>query len=50
MKAGNDVEAAVRDCKQQRAAMVAGDAVALGELLDEDFTLTHMTGYEQSKA
>ena len=51
MKSGNDVEAAVRaDYEQQRDAMVAGDAVALGEMLDEDFTLTHMTGYEQSKA
>jgi hypothetical protein len=34
----------------QRQAMVAGDADALGALLAEGFTLTHMTGYRQPKA
>ncbi|MCA4135258.1 nuclear transport factor 2 family protein [Arthrobacter sp. M4] len=31
-------------------AMVAGDIEELDGLLAEDFTLTHMTGYVQSKA
>jgi ketosteroid isomerase-like protein len=31
-------------------AMVAGDVAALASILAEDFTLTHMTGYVQSKA
>ncbi|WP_331750030.1 nuclear transport factor 2 family protein (plasmid) [Streptomyces longwoodensis] len=31
-------------------AMVEGDTAALGDLLAEDFTLTHMTGYVQPKA
>lgn len=30
-------------------AMVEGDTDSLDELLDEDFTLTHMTGYVQPK-
>ncbi|PPL17969.1 hypothetical protein GY24_10945 [Microterricola pindariensis] len=30
--------------------MVLGDTNALDDLLDEGFTLTHMTGYVQSKA
>jgi len=34
----------------QRVAMVAGDAESLRRLLSEDFVLTHMTGYEQSRA
>jgi len=34
----------------QREAMLRGDADALGGLLAETFTLTHMTGYVQSKA
>jgi len=34
----------------QRQAMVDGDADALGALLADGFTLTHMTGYRQSKA
>jgi hypothetical protein len=34
----------------QREAMVAGDAESLGRLLSEDFVLTHMTGYRQSRA
>jgi hypothetical protein len=45
-----DIEAAIRiNYAAQRDAMVAGDADALGELLAEGFTLTHMTGYEQSR-
>jgi len=34
----------------QRRAMVAGDADALGALLADGFTLTHMTGYPQPMA
>ena len=34
----------------QRRAMVAGDADALGALLASDFTLVHMTGYRQPRA
>jgi ketosteroid isomerase-like protein len=48
---GTDVAAAVRvNYESQRQAMVAGDADALGALLADDFTLTHMTGYLQPKA
>lgn len=32
-----------------RDAMVVGDTSALDSLLDDGFTLTHMTGYVQSK-
>jgi hypothetical protein len=43
--------AAVRaNYEDQRRAMVVGDADALGALLAEDFTLTHMTGYRQPRA
>jgi hypothetical protein len=43
--------AAIRaNYEAQRDAMVAGDAEALGALLDDGFTLTHMTGYVQPKA
>lgn len=43
-------EAAIRaNYAQQREAMVAGDADALGALLADGFTLTHMTGYLQPK-
>ncbi|MDT0568478.1 nuclear transport factor 2 family protein [Streptomyces sp. DSM 3412] len=31
-------------------AMDEGDTAALDDLLDDDFTLTHMTGYVQPKA
>jgi hypothetical protein len=31
-------------------AMVAGDIAALDHILAEEFTLTHMTGYVQSKS
>jgi hypothetical protein len=34
---------------EQREAMVAADTTALEALLDEEFTLTHMTGYVQPK-
>jgi hypothetical protein len=45
------VESAVRaNYAAQRRAMVAGDADALGVLLADDFTLTHMTGYRQPRA
>ena len=45
------VESAVRaNYAAQRRAMVAGDADALGALLADDFTLTHMTGHRQPKA
>jgi hypothetical protein len=32
------------------AAMVAGDLAELDDILSEGFTLTHMTGYEQSRS
>jgi hypothetical protein len=35
--------------RAQLNAMVEGDTAELGELLHEDFTLTHMTGYVQPK-
>lgn len=45
-----DVADAVRAAwAEQREAMVAADTTALGPLLDEGFTLTHMTGYVQPK-
>lgn len=34
----------------QRDAMIFGDVTLLDSLLDDDFTLTHMTGYKQPKA
>jgi hypothetical protein len=46
-----DIRTAVlANYEDQRRAMVAGDADALGELLAADFTLVHMTGYRQPKA
>jgi Domain of unknown function (DUF4440) len=33
----------------QREAMMAGDAAALGDELARDFSLTHMTGYVQTR-
>jgi hypothetical protein len=46
-----ETDATVRcNYEAQRQAMVAGDADALGALLGDDFTLVHMTGYEQTKA
>jgi uncharacterized protein DUF4440 len=47
---GARAEAARANYAAQRQAMVDGDADALGALLAEDFTLTHMTGYRQPKA
>jgi ketosteroid isomerase-like protein len=45
-----DTTTAVRaHYEAQRRAMVAGDADALGALLADGFTLTHMTGYRQRK-
>jgi hypothetical protein len=45
-----NVDAAVRgNYEAQRDAMVAGDSDALGALLADGFTLTHMTGYSQPK-
>ncbi|HET9873926.1 MAG TPA: nuclear transport factor 2 family protein [Propionibacteriaceae bacterium] len=45
------VEAVLRmSYAEQRKAMLSGDADALGKLLAADFTLTHMTGYRQSRA
>ena len=44
-------EEQLRDAWQQFAdAMELNDADALGALLDEDFTLGHMTGYRQPRA
>jgi hypothetical protein len=46
-----EIAAAVRaNYQAQREAMVAGDADALGALLTDGFTLTHMTGYLQPRA
>jgi hypothetical protein len=46
----NTVESAVRaSYEAQRDAMVTGDAEALAEQLANGFTLTHMTGYVQSR-
>jgi hypothetical protein len=42
-------EAARTNYQAQRDAMVAGDADALGALLADGFTLTHMTRYLQPK-
>jgi hypothetical protein len=52
MRAGEQGSAtAVRaNYEAQRQAMVDGDADALGALLADGFTLTHMTGYRQPKA
>ena len=36
--------------REHLQAMTDGDTDTLGELLDDDFTLTHMTGYVQRKA
>jgi Domain of unknown function (DUF4440) len=45
-----DIAAAVlANYEDQRRAMVAGDADALGALLAPDFTLVHMTGYRQPR-
>ncbi|ANP73170.1 nuclear transport factor 2 family protein [Cryobacterium arcticum] len=44
------VEEITRDFLAQREAMVDADVSRLGSLLTEDFTLTHMTGYQQSRA
>jgi hypothetical protein len=41
--------AVVANYEAERDAMVAGDADALGRMLAEGFTLTHMTGYRQPK-
>ena len=35
--------------RAQLRAMVGGDTEALGDLLTEDFSLTHMTGYFQPR-
>ncbi|MCF4119917.1 nuclear transport factor 2 family protein [Antribacter sp. KLBMP9083] len=49
-EAGADHVAALRaSYAAQCRAMVAGDADALGRLLADGFTLTHMTGTVQSK-
>jgi ketosteroid isomerase-like protein len=44
-----DRQAIVESFRAQCAAMVDGDTAALGELLDDEFTLTHLTGYVQPK-
>src|SRR4051812_39638487 len=50
-KSRDETEAALREnYEAQRAGMLAGDSEALGELLADGFTLTHMTGYEQSRS
>jgi hypothetical protein len=46
-----EIESAVRaNFAAQEDAMVRGDGEALGALLTDGFTLTHMTGYRQAKA
>lgn len=48
---GRTTEEAVRAVHRAMSeAMVDADAAALGDLLTDDFTLTHMTGYRQSRA
>ena len=44
------VEELTRNYLDQCEAMVGADTSALGSLLTPDFTLTHMTGYLQSRA
>jgi hypothetical protein len=45
-----DDEAQVREAyRRLYRAMLAGDTRLLHDLIDEEFTLTHMTGYRQSK-
>ena len=43
------VSAVRKNYELQAEAMVLGDTNELDGLLDDDFTLTHMTGYVQSK-
>ena len=44
-------KSAVMDVMRHLAAgMIARDTVAINQLLDEHYTLTHITGYVQSKA
>jgi hypothetical protein len=37
-------------CKQLTELMIARDTAAMAKIVDERFTLTHITGYLQSKA
>jgi hypothetical protein len=43
-------EAVLAHFRAQLEEMVAGDTEILGDLLDDRFTLTHITGYVQPKA
>jgi hypothetical protein len=47
---GRTLMAALETWQAVRDAMVIADTSALDALLDDDFTLTHMTGYVQPKA
>ena len=45
-----DDELQIRELTRQMTnLMIAGNTYGLDELLDDDFTLTHITGYVQSK-
>ena len=46
----NDEEQILQNYKAFYAYKIAGDTVSLDKILAPDFTLTHMTGYVQSKA
>lgn len=46
---GQDRQEILENYRAQLRAMVDGDTQALGELLTETFSLTHMTGYCQPK-
>ena len=44
-----DDELQIRELTRQMTnLMIAGNTYGLDELLDDDFTLTHITGYVQS--
>lgn len=45
----DDKTAITETYKRMYAAMIAKDANALSEVLDDDFVLVHMTGMRQSK-
>jgi hypothetical protein len=46
----NDEEQILQNYKNFYAYKIAGDTAGLDKILAPDFTLTHMTGYVQSKA
>ncbi|WAC12348.1 nuclear transport factor 2 family protein [Dyadobacter pollutisoli] len=46
----NDQAAVLDTVRQLAQLMIARDTVAMNNILDEHYTLTHMTGYLQSKS